>query len=130
MKDLKDIEDIKLLVDHFYQKVVIDPVIGPIFKETIQFNWDIHIPIMYRFWESVLFSKATYKGNPMLVHIELNKKEKLTGAHFAKWMELWEKTIDESFSGDMAEKAKQKARMMKDLMIYKIDQSSNPNFIQ
>ena len=38
-KDIEAKGDIKILVDHFYARVVEDPVIGYIFTETIKVNW-------------------------------------------------------------------------------------------
>jgi len=38
--------------------------------------------------ESILLDKKGYKGNPMLKHIELNRKEALTAVHFDRWIEL------------------------------------------
>ncbi len=121
--------DIKHLVDAFYKKVIKDESIGFIFTDIIQLNWEVHIPVMYSFWESVLLSKPSYSGNPVLKHVELNQKTPLTKAHFDRWLELWFSTLDENFQGEIANSAKEKATMMKDLMLYKIKKSSDPNFI-
>ena len=129
-KDISEFEDVKLLVDKFYAKVLKDDTIGYIFNEVLTINWNHHFPIMYSFWQSVLLGVGGYKGNPVRVHIELNDKEPLTETHFNRWMELWEATIDENFIGNKAEEAKAKAQAMKTLMLYKIQASQNPNFIQ
>jgi hemoglobin len=78
MTDIQKKEDFKTLVDSFYKKVLIDDVVGFIFTEIIDFIWEKHIPVIYDFWESLLFHTATYKGNPMIKHINLNHKIKLT----------------------------------------------------
>jgi len=49
MRDIKTYEDIKQLVDSFYQKVVSDDKIGYIFTEIQRVNWDYHLPRMYSF---------------------------------------------------------------------------------
>ena len=128
--DIKDIEDIKKLVREFYSRVLKDEVIGPIFLNELNFKWDTHLPVMFDFWESILFHTAKYKGNPILVHIKLNQKTPLTDIHFENWMRLWENTIDSLFKGEVANLAKQKAQLMKSLMQHKINESNNPNFIQ
>ena len=92
--------------------------------------WDRHMPVMYQFWETVLFGKGGYKGNPVLKHVELNQKAPMTEQHFERWILLWESTIDEHFEGEIAEEAKKKAITMKLLMLYKIGQNGNPNFVQ
>ena len=122
--------DIELLVDEFYKKVVKDEIIGYFFTEVVELDWDQHIPIMYRFWETMLLDNMIYKGNPMLVHIDLHKKSPLTKAHFDRWQALFFETLDEYFTGERVDEAKRRAENMASLMLYKIEQSENPNFIQ
>lgn len=127
---IKGREDIEFLVDEFYRKVKKDEIIGYIFNEVINFSWDVHIPIMVNFWDSILFDKGTYKGNVMMQHIELNKKSPLKPEHFEQWKKLFFETLDENFEGEKVEEAKKRADSMAALMMYKIDQSSSRNFIQ
>ena len=120
LKDLENIKDIEILVQAFYAKVQKDDTIGYIFNDVAAVNWDKHFPIMYSFWDSVLFGSATYKGNPMLKHIVLSRTEPLKAEHFARWIKLWTSTVDEHFEGPKAEEAKSKAASIKDLMMYKV----------
>jgi hemoglobin len=122
MKDIVTREDVQKLVDEFYKKVLEDDVIGFIFKKTINFIWEKHIPTMYDFWDSMLFNTAVYKGNPMVKHIVLHAKIELTYERFDRWIYLWQNTIDENFEGEKATLAKQKAIMMRKLMLHKIGQ--------
>ena len=123
MKEISDPEDIKLLVDRFYEKVIVDESIGYFFKDVVRLDWQVHIPVMYNFWESILLGGSQYKGNPMVKHIELSKKEKLKPEHFIRWLDLWEKTIRENFSGTKAEEAINRARQIAELMKFKIEQA-------
>lgn len=129
-KEITSRADIELLVDEFYKKVIQDEVIGYIFTKVIKLNWDTHIPIMYQFWETMLLETMTYKGNPMLVHIDLHKKTPLTKVHFDRWKELFFQTLDKHFVGTKVVEAKKRVENMALLMQYKIEQSSDPNFIQ
>lgn len=129
-KEITSRADIELLVDEFYKKVVKDEIIGSFFTEVVELDWDQHIPIMYRFWETMLLDNMIYKGNPMLVHIDLHKKSPLTKAHFDRWKALFFATLDEHFTGERVDEAKRRAENMASLMLYKIEQSENPNFIQ
>lgn len=122
MDDIRSRHDIELLIDEFYKLVIKDDLIGFIFTETITLDWEIHIPIMYDFWETTLLGQMKYKGNPMLKHIELNKKEPLTAEYFDRWLSLWASTINENFSGSKAEEAIQRANQIGELMKYKIQQ--------
>ncbi|WP_236973952.1 group III truncated hemoglobin [Membranihabitans maritimus] len=104
--DIHTENDIKLMVDSFYEKVNNDPVLSPIFNDFAQVEWDSHLPVMYRFWNTLIFANQTYKGNPFGVHIPLPIDKK----HFDRWIELFEKNIDELFEGPVANNTKERAR--------------------
>jgi hemoglobin len=116
--------DIKILVDKFYEKVVADPVIGFIFNDIIKLSWQKHIPVMYTFWSSVLLETRSYTGNPMEKHLELNKMIPLTQLHFEQWLTLWENTVNENFTGQVANEAVVRAKNIARLMQYKIEQQN------
>lgn len=120
MNDIANRGDIEFLVDEFYKKVVKDELIGKFFTIVVNFDWDVHIPIMVLFWETVLFGKASYKGNPMAKHVELNKLAKLEGSHFERWLKLWKETVEENFKGVKAEDAVTKSQTIAALMQSKL----------
>ncbi len=120
MKDIENVNDIEFLVDEFYQKVVVDELLGRFFTIVVNFEWEVHIPIMVSFWETVLLGKASYKGNPMNKHIELDKLSKLEPQHFERWLELWKSTVNENFIGEKAAEAIVKAETIAKLMQTKL----------
>ncbi len=128
--DIENSDDIRQLLDTFYSKVLKDEIIGYIFNDVAQISLETHMPHLYAFWDTVLFGTANYKGNPILKHIELDKKEPLTDTHFTQWKKLFFETIDELFAGKKADLAKEKATAMEFLMKIKIDASRQPGFIQ
>ncbi|RYG07647.1 MAG: group III truncated hemoglobin [Chitinophagaceae bacterium] len=119
--DIKDRNDIILLVDTFYFHVQKNIKIGWIFTDLVKVEWKHHLPKMYDFWESVLFGKATYKGNPMLTHFDINKQTALKEEEFNTWKKLFFNTVDELFAGENAETIKQKAESIADLMNFKLN---------
>ena len=129
MRELKTRADIEYLIDTFYKKVVADDSIGSFFTEVVKLDWNKHIPIMIDFWESVLFGGYKYKGNPMSVHMELNNKEALKPEHFERWLDLWETTIKNNFSGKKATKAIQKAKTVSGVMMMRIKQSEGKSML-
>jgi len=120
MKKLESREDIELLVNSFYNKVVKDETIGFFFKDVIKVDWDKHLPKMYSFWESILFGQMSYKGNPMAVHFPINQMEAMEKKHFEKWLALWKQTIEENFTGQNAFMAIAKSENIANLMAYKM----------
>lgn len=114
LKPLLQRKDIIVFVDSFYSKVKEDTLIGPIFTEQAQVNWDEHMPKLYNFWEDLLFGTDQYHGRPFPPHITL----KLKAEHFERWLKLFMETIDENFYGDKAEEVKWRAlRIARNFMI-------------
>jgi hemoglobin len=123
-KDIENRDDIALLVSSFYDKVKQDPVIGYIFNDVAKVNWEKHLPVMYDFWENVLFAKGSYSGNPMVAHTRLHEKSPLSAEHFNQWKSIWLKTVDELFEGEIAELAKQRAVSIATVMHIKVTQGN------
>ncbi|NLR90898.1 group III truncated hemoglobin [Flammeovirga sp. SR4] len=123
MHDLKDREDVILLVNTFYEKVRAHEELGPFFDEIVKINWDTHLPRMYDFWESNLFFVSKYKGNPVVVHQNVDKKGTIEQKHFGFWLQLWFNTIDELFDGENAQLLKSRARNMSHMLFMKIFQA-------
>ena len=46
LKDISNIEDIKLMVDTFYENIRKDDLLGPIFNDKLQDRWPIHLQKM------------------------------------------------------------------------------------
>lgn len=125
MKDITTPSDIHHLLNKFYEKAFADDIIGYIFKNAPGFILEEHLPVIASFWESVLFGVASYKGNPMLKHIELNRSIPLKAEHFERWLQLWEQTVKENFEGTIANDAVTKAKSIAYLMQQKIQLSNN-----
>jgi hemoglobin len=123
MDDISSRKDIEYLVNEFYAKVLKDDKIGFFFNEIADIDWGKHFPIMYDFWETILFDTMKYKGNPMTKHIVLSKKEPMTSEHFERWLILWNETVNEHFIGKRATEAINRAKMIAELMKFNISSS-------
>jgi hemoglobin len=82
---------IRELVYGFYDKVRVDPALGPIFNRVVK-NWDEHLPRMCDFWSSVLLMTGRFKGAPMVVHAGIPE---IRATHFARWLHLFQQTARE-----------------------------------
>ena len=118
--DIESKKEIELLVDTFYSKVKTDELIGYIFTDIAKVNWEKHLPVMYSFFENMLFYTGSYTGNPMELHKHINRLYPLTAEHFTRWNLLFTTTVDELFTGDKAELAKQRAKSISAVMQIKI----------
>jgi hemoglobin len=94
------VEQITRLVHLFYSRVHDDPLMGPIFDQFIH-DWDVHLVEMVNFWSTHLLGAGTYRGNGFSQHMKLPLEE----AHFARWLELWEKTASEVLPPAFAQRA-------------------------
>lgn len=119
-KDIATRQDIEQLVDAFYSKVKTDDMIGFIFSDIAKVNWEKHMPIMYDFFENMLFYTGNYTGNPMELHKHVNRLFPLTDEHFSRWLSLFNTATDDLFAGDMAELVKQRAKSIATIMQIKI----------
>lgn len=103
--DISTDEDVKLLVHTFYEKVQKDEVLSYIFNDFAEVDWDHHLPKMVDFWSNLLFQTGRYKGRPFQQHLPLPIKKE----DFGRWLNLFKETVDELFSGEKSEYAKEMA---------------------
>lgn len=90
-------EEISNLVDRFYEKVRLDPHIGPVFDAAVK-DWPTHLRLLKDFWSTVLFTERLYKGNPLATHLKLP----LEPVHFQRWLALFAETAREVMPPDHA----------------------------
>jgi len=126
MKDITDKTDIIDIVDRFYNLVRSDNLLYPIFKLRIEDNdWERHLNRMYDFWNTVLFFKKEYKGNPFSKHVDLP----IDLQHFQQWSDLFKKVIDDNYQGPIAEQTKKRVDNMSKVFLSKLDhQRKNPSY--
>lgn len=123
-KEITELNDIKKLVNTFYEKVQKDDLLKDIFNNVIQNRWPQHLDKMYNFWQTILLNEHSYNGSPFLPHAELP----VNNSHFDRWRELFFETIDENFTGPTANEAKWRADKMAEMFLTKIEHyKDNPS---
>lgn len=120
-KDITDLNDIKLLVDTFYDHIRQDDMLGIIFNQNIQDRWPEHLSKMYRFWQTLLLNEYTYDGRPFPPHAHLPIGQQ----HFDHWLTLFNQTVDALFAGEKADEAKWRANKMAVMFQSKLDYIKN-----
>ena len=110
-KDIQSREDIYKLVQTFYSKVRGDEILAPFFSMVK--DWDEHMDRLTTFWESSIFLTTKYLGDPLKVHVEVDRTHgnQIEHKHFGHWMNLWYETVDELFEGEKAQIAKNRAKI-------------------
>ena len=98
MQDISNSVDVELLVKTFYNNLLQNDEVKPVFEGI---DFEKHMPHMIAFWEFVLLDKEGYTTNVFDKHVNLPLKE----AHFAIWLDIFEKTVHSLFAGEKAEMA-------------------------
>lgn len=122
-RDIENMDDIKLMVDTFYQRIRENEVLGPIFQERIENRWQEHLDKMYRFWQTILLGERTYTGAPFPPHAKMPIDE----SHFIIWVKHFTQTVDDFFEGENAEEAKKRATLMAAIFNSKLEYFKNNN---
>ncbi|MFC0878012.1 group III truncated hemoglobin [Saccharicrinis sp. FJH2] len=119
-KDIETFDDIKILVDTFYNNARKDAQIGPVFEKYLAGHWDEHLEKLYRFWQTILLREMAYYGKPIPVHFKMLLDDK----HFGIWLEIWNSTVTSLYEGPLADRAKLRGRTMSEAFLKKIKKSS------
>ena len=119
--DIAGTDDITLLVQEFYKKATVDPLIGTFFMEVVKLDWEKHVPVIISFWDSLLFGRGSYSGNFLETHMHLDRLKKIEPAHMDRWLMLWEQTVQEHFSGAKAQEAVERAKNILAVMAFKLN---------
>ena len=114
-KEIAGIEDIRLFVDTFFHRASMDELLAPVFQKRAKES--MNLDPLYRYWETILLQGQTYDGVPFPKHADLP----LTHQHFDRWLSLFHQTVDELFTGAVAESAKFRAIRMSEVFRYKME---------
>lgn len=115
MKTIESRNDINLLVKKFYAKVRMDDLLGPVFNTIIpDEKWPAHLEKLTDFWEGALLGVPGFRGNPIRAHqnADATMGNSIEQIHFSRWLHLWFETIDSLYTGQIAQRAKDAARVM------------------
>ena len=97
--ELLDASSIAILVERFYEKVRMDPLLGPVFNPVVH-DWAEHKRLLTSFWASVALRGGGYRGNPMAAH----RQQSIRAEHFTHWLALWRETTHEVLDKEFAER--------------------------
>lgn len=119
-QDIRSREDIELVVQKFYDRLLVDHLVGFLFTEVVDLDLEKHLPKLVDFWEDQLFGTNNYAGNPMRAHMDLHLKEPLRKEHFDRWIEHFNQTVDSHFAGFKAHLMKERALSIATVMQIKL----------
>ena len=122
--DVATVDDVARLVRRFYRVAIPDPLLGPIFTGAAV-DWGHHIPLLTSFWARELLGEPGYAGNVAGAHVRVLDIMPFGDAQVRRWLELFDETVDELFVGPIADRAKQRAAQVGDVIATLARRSTN-----
>ncbi len=122
MNDINNQDDLYLLVDEFYKKLLADQSISYIFTDIVKIHLEEHLPILVTFWSQAILGTGGYTKNLTQIHLDVNSKEYLSPELFKIWLGHFFAVVDENFTGVNSEKIKTQALNIATVMQIKISQ--------
>ena len=107
--DLDSRESIELFVDRFYERLLADAQLAPIFVDVAEIDLAVHLPHIKDYWCKLLLGDKRYRRHTMDIHRQLHGKRPLQAQDFQRWLAFFTTTVDAYFAGERAQRAKQVA---------------------
>lgn len=107
--DLDSREHIAAFLRLFYDRLLSDPVLAPIFLEVAGIDLRVHLGHIQQYWEKLLLKENHYHRHTMNIHRALHAKQALQPEEFDRWLGFFTDTLDGHFAGPYTDKARQVA---------------------
>jgi hemoglobin len=109
LPDMDSRENIEWFVDRFYERLLSDEQLAPIFVDVAAIDLAVHLPHIKDYWCKLLLGDTRYQRHTMNIHRQLHGKRPLQAEDFQRWLAFFTATVDEHFTGERAARAKQVA---------------------
>jgi len=107
--DLNSRHRIEFFVERFYERLLADEELAPIFLEVARIDIDVHLPHIVDYWCKLLLGEKGYQRHTMDIHRRLHELRPLREDDFERWLGHFRHTVDTHFTGENAERAKRLA---------------------
>ena len=124
--DIQNQEDLYVLVDKFYDKLLSDNRLNYIFTDLVKIKIEEHLPLLVVFWSQLIFGTGGYTNNLTDIHLKVDKLEHLTPEMFNIWLDYFNETVDHLYKGAHANEIKLQAKNLGIILQIKISQQNLP----
>lgn len=100
-REIRNVEDITILLQRFYERARQDSLLGPVFYSQIK-NWDEHVSMTAQFWMNLLFRGKGLDEGLDAKHSELF----IQSRHFDRWITIFHDVVNTHYDGPVAQHAK------------------------
>lgn len=121
-KDISGREDLYKIVSDFYAYLFESDRLSHFFDsfrddEILQ----EHLITLVDFWDNTLFYSGAYKKNAMKPHFKINEEKGLNPLDFEEWLLLFNRAVDDNFSGVNSDTIKNRALSIATVMKLKMN---------
>lgn len=106
LPDLDSPEQIRAFITAFYERLLADPRIAPVFLDVAQIDIRRHLPLICAYWEKLLLGGDAYRRHTMNIHRAVHAKRPLTAADFEVWLGHFRAALAQGFNGPQAARAR------------------------
>lgn len=116
--DLDTAERIDGFVERFYDRVLADEELAPVFLDVAGIDLREHLPRIAAYWKKMLLGEPGYDRHMMVHHRNIHARRSITPELGRRWLAHFEATLDEHYTGPVAERARALANtIMKNMMV-------------
>lgn len=101
---------IDAFVDAFYERVLVDPLLAPLFIDIARIELSEHLSRIKAYWRKMLLGDSDYRRHMMRKHREVDARSKFSDEHYQRWLCLFEQTLQKHPLGPVHERALALAR--------------------
>ena len=121
--DLDSRPRIELFVDLFYQRLLADEQLSPLFLDVARVDLEQHLPHIKDYWSKLLLGETGYRRHTMQIHRRLHDQRSLASTDFQRWLGHFCATLDAHYEGPYTEKARRIATAIAANMQKGLDQT-------
>jgi hemoglobin len=110
--DMDSRQNIEFFVDRFYEGLLADEQLAPIFVDVAEIDLAVHLPHIKDYWCKLLLGEKGYQRHTMNIHRQLHTKRALHPRDFQRWLDFFVSTVDAHFAGERSDRAKQVAAVI------------------
>ena len=106
LPDLDSREQVERFVRAFYDGLLEDPILAPIFMDVARVDLEVHLPHIIDYWCKLLLKEPGYQRHTMNIHRRLHGKQALRDEDFSRWLGFFLNAVAQGWRGDNSERAK------------------------
>lgn len=120
LPDLDCRENIDAMVHGFYQRLLNDPVMAPVFLDVAAIDLSKHLPIICQYWHKMLLGEGGYQRHMMAKHRGLDDQMPLTGEHHERWLGHFMANLEGRYAGPKTDRARELAARIMDNLYHQL----------